>query len=110
MTTTETTMAGTNAGLEIWDGDKVRCCSCKRWERQDKGGRIRHASYCETPDLQWTAPVAAPAAETALAEKVSRNRRAIREGAISAVLSDDEIVEAVKLGLVSNSDALNRDF
>ena len=54
--------------------------------------------------------VAAAKEALELAEKVQANRRPIREGAISAVLSDDEIVEGVRRGWISNDDAMNRDF
>lgn len=37
-------------------------------------------------------------------------RRAAKAGTLSAVLSDQEIAEAVELGIVSVSEAMNRDF
>ena len=38
------------------------------------------------------------------------NSRNAKQGAISAVASDDEIVNLVRRGRVTESDAMNRDF
>lgn len=108
--------------LELWTpnpelGSKIRCRDCGRWTTLDEG-RIRHDHRCDTPEAQPAFPTAdpvtpSPTATSAyddLLRKVNRGRQAIREGAISAVLTDDEILRAVQLGLISEDDALDRDF
>ena len=86
------------------------CNDCNGWCK--KGSQIRHSRRCEFKGAQPVEePPAAVAAES-LDEKLGRAdvRQAIKQGAISAVLSDDEIAEAARLGRISDSDAQNRDF
>jgi len=87
--------------------DLTVCSCCGRWEvkgEERPKHQLRHATYCDVFDAP-AAPVAAkavsPAAITAAA----------KQGAIAAVTSgEDEIVDLVRRGYVTESDAMNRDF
>jgi hypothetical protein len=82
-------------------GTQFVCADCGRWCRD--GGKIVHSSRCDTKGAQPFAAESKPV--------VSRTaHRAIREGAISAIMSDDEIVDAVASKHVSMADAMNRDY
>lgn len=93
----------------------ARCSCCDRADKVSafNGAKI-HQSWC---DLRGTTTVrAATSAPTAtrttpVTERASTAtfRRAVREGAIGSVATDDEIVDAVRCGFVSMSDAMNRD-
>ena len=91
---------------------RFKCEDCGKWERADKGN-IVHSRSCESK-LQGNQSDSA-AAPAAAGFSAGRNLtpaeyRAVKNGAISQVMDDDEIVEAVKFGHVSVSDAMNRDF
>jgi len=85
--------------------DLTVCSCCGRWEvkgEERPKHQLRHATYCDVFDAP--VPVAAPAVSDA---KIAA---AAKQGAISAVASDDEIVNLVRRGRVTESDAMNRDF
>lgn len=100
-------------GITVDRFGNFRCVECNRFvsaSEQAVGRLIKHARHCDS-NAQAVAPAEAVAvAVDALAAKVSSGRGAIRQGAISAVLTDDEIVLARRRGLISNDDAMNRDF
>ena len=101
------TTPNTTKGIEIKDDGndckRICCVECGRWVRRDIE-RIRHASYCESK-AQPT-PLPAPAA----AGRDSYVRAVARQGAVSAVCSEEEILDRVRTGRLSMSDAMNRDF
>ena len=91
---------------------RYQCAECGKWERSDKGN-IVHSKSCESK-LQGNSAPSNQTVEQAATFAAGRNftpaeKRAIRAGSIAQVLSDREIVEAVKFGKVSLSDAMNRD-
>jgi len=73
-----------------------QCQECGAWERSDRGP-ITHSKRCDSR-AQFVAPKAAPLFVAA------------KQGAITAVASEDEILKAVRTKRISPSDALNRDF
>jgi hypothetical protein len=90
--------------------EQVVCDECGAtglWSSNN--GRIRHSKRCDSQP-QLLSRCEAPVASGELLPLTASQRLAIRDGAISAVLSDDEIVARVRRGEVSVSDAMNRDF
>ena len=87
-----------------FDGQTAcRDCGCWAWD----GDGIRHSSLCDI------APRATVTPGTKVREASSSRaqiRRLAKEGSVRSVLSDDELVDAVRCGLVSESDAMNQDF
>lgn len=98
----------------------LRCLDCRQWCRP--GQKVSHSRRC---DLHGTkAPLFAYAdapgyeAEAKAAEvepepsmvSYAQLRRHARQGTLAAVLSDDEILQARLGGLISESEAMNRDF
>lgn len=96
-------------GIEIWTvNGNPRCVACGRWCRQSEW-KIRHAGDCSTPSLQPVdaTPVAAPATSPSRDRFLRAHAKA---GDVAFVASEDELVDAVKRGAVSVSDAMNQDF
>jgi hypothetical protein len=95
-------------GLETWDGDKIRCQDCGRWEylRVIAGGKeIRHSKRCDTGTLQLKAPASVRAADGSL--------EALQEMAIRTKgngMSTEALLAAVDRGYLSVSDAMNTDY
>jgi hypothetical protein len=91
-------------GFEIWAANgSTRCCECGRWAHEGPRA-VNHAKHCDT-------------GKAAKEQKVSQSRRspaqikAIAEaGAASHLGTEDEIVGLVNSGVISASDAMNRDF
>jgi len=89
--------------VELGGREVSKCDCCCRWEEkgeQRPKWKLKHATYCdifETPAA--VAPKAVSDAAIAAAAK---------QGAISAVASDDEIVNLVRRGRVTESDAMTR--
>ncbi len=84
-----------------------RCAECSRFvspSEYEAGKAIRHANYCDSKAQPARAAVPGRTTDPRLVS------RAAHQGAISAVLSDDEIVKAVRCGDISVNDAMNRDF
>ena len=82
------------------------CSCCRRWEIQGETRakhQLKHATHCEVFD----APVATVASKPASPAAITV---ASKQGAVSAVATDDEIVNLVRRGRVTESDAMNRDF
>lgn len=80
---------------------QFRCVECDRWvASQDQ--RIKHSKSCESQ--------AQPVAEIATAKAERFPVAAVKNGAVSAVLTEDEIVKAVREKKMTVSDAMNRDF
>lgn len=74
------------------------CTDCGRWAYE--GSAIVHSSRCDHREAQ------------AVGVKVTRSRlyKATKEGYARAIYSDDEIVDAVRTGEISVSDAMNQDM
>ena len=83
----------------------VRCalCECGDYARRHDAKKS-HKSWC---DLRNVATFSNKPAPTVSASTI---QRAAREGAISSVATDDEIVDMVRTGHLSMSDAMNRDY
>lgn len=97
--------------LETAHGTVYRCEECGSTVTPSEhaaGKLIRHTRRCDSQAQPYS-----PAAATAsVADRLDQPavRAAIRQGAISAVLTDDEIVDGYRAGRISASDAMNRDF
>ncbi len=85
----------------------VRCtlCGCGDYARRHNP-KAGHKSWCDLRGVETFSDKPAPKATVS----ASTIQRAAREGAISAVATDDEIVDMVRTGHLSMSDAMNRDF
>ena len=102
----ETQQTPTTTGTETIENHgatQIRCRECGRWVRTTSE-RIRHANYCESKS-QPSCPVAAP-----VASRDAYVRAVAHQGAVSAVCSEDEILDRVRTGRLSENDAMNRDF
>jgi hypothetical protein len=120
MTTfTATTTIETSNGAETFRHDPrvevyvhnsaayVRCTLCERGDYARRHNpKAGHKSWCDLRDVETFSDKPAPKSTVS----ASTIRRAAREGAISAVATDDEIVGMVRTGHLSMSDAMNRDF
>jgi hypothetical protein len=95
-------------GITVDKFGNHRCAECERFTNRPGIVAIKHANYCDSKAQPAAAPVAATG--PSLKIKVTAGREAIRNGGVSAVLSDDEIVEAVRSKFMSVDDAMNRDF
>jgi len=100
-------------GIEISDlGNclKYACSDCGRYINQHglaNAERIRHARSCGSS----AQPYEQVAVTATVGPGLSRFERQIaRQGAISAIRTDDEIVNLVRSGQLSVDDAMNRDF
>jgi len=84
------------------------CCGRSDYARRFNDPKA-HKSFC---DLRGMMTVQSAEEAERAAAKVSRATflRAAREGAISAVATETEIRDAVRAGVISESDAMNRDF
>ncbi len=80
-----------------------RDCGCWAWD----GDGIRHNSWC---DIAPRATVIPGSNVREARPSRSQIHRLAKEGSVRAVLSDDELVDAVRMGLISESDAMNQDF
>ncbi len=79
---------------------EVLCCSdCGRWVDADSDDEIRHDKLCDWVDQAKSR-----------SSRTQDLRRAAKEGNLRSIATDDEIVEAVRCGLISESDAMNQDF
>lgn len=88
----------------------LRCLDCGAFEALAKRGAhtvIRHTRRCETPDAQIVRSVAAATVATP-GPSAAEFRRAARDG--EAGRYEGDLVGAVACGLISPSDAMNRDF
>jgi hypothetical protein len=89
---------------------RYQCEECGAWERADKAaGRLTHSRRCESRPQP-------PAAAAAIAEEVARARRAELERFARSVRRtgstrgrDEDVRECVRLGLLTESDAMNTD-
>lgn len=92
-------------GLEIWT-DKIRCCDCGRWIYVDdiSSEAIRHSSRCDTADLQVAA------VEPAVTTSRPSLRTAAKRGEVYRHYSEKDVVDVVRGGRLSVSDAMNQDF
>lgn len=105
--------------LETVNGTIYRCESCGSTLVPSEfatGKQIRHARSCATKAQPYAAapvrfaPAASPRSLSELSQVSREAREAIRNGAIGAVMTDEEIVDAYRAGLISGDDAMNRDF
>jgi len=99
----------TTTGIEIDRFGNHRCCECQRFvsaSEQERGRAIKHANHCDSKAQPAT--VTAPVVATPSRDAVLREHG--RQGTISAVASDDEIVDAYRRGAISASAAMNRDY
>lgn len=83
-------------------GTTYHCSECGRWEKESKGGVIRHANRCESQAQFVPAPIVQPANE--LSEFAADVRR-------TATAKDrtDDLVRAVRTKRLSLNDAMNTD-
>lgn len=86
------------------------CIDCGGWSHE--GQAIKHSKRCATPTAQ---PARFDEPKTPSERKAQRDAREIKrlaeQGEIAkAGLTEDEIVDAVNQGLITMSDAMNRDF
>jgi hypothetical protein len=86
------------------------CCDCGGWAYD--GQAIKHSKRCDTPTAQ---PTRFDEPKTPSERKAQRDAREIKRlaerGEIAkAGLTEDEIVAAVDLHVISVSDAMNRDY
>lgn len=94
------------AGLERRTGagaGSYRCLECRAWAHE--GQQLRHSSRCASRP-QIAPPATAPVAE----DRARALRDWAHEGTLRLHATDDEIVEAVRYGLISAGDAENQDF
>ncbi len=77
---------------------RVQCVECGKWERADNG-RVRHSKNCDSKP-QFAAPVAADALRT-FADAVRAT--SLTHG------RDSDVLDAVRKGYLSESDAMNTD-
>lgn len=105
---------------EHGEGQGVRCASCGASDPRGFGAKLRHTWLCDIHPKAFEGDVR----EHTAARKVAAWRRSIarssptaaevrhaaREGGVSAVLSDAEIVDAVHAGVIRLDDAMNRDY
>lgn len=86
---------------------KARCPDCNAWANEHQfGGRIHHGRRCEMKHLQpdWST---LPGTKASTLEIKAASKR----GEVSAwVGSEDELVHLVREGVISQDDAMNRDF
>lgn len=82
-------------------GTVHKCTECGRWEKQDKGGTIRHASYCESK----AQVEAAPLADSNGLREFGRNVRTYSQ----TKGRNADVLEAVRRGHLSVNDAMNTD-
>lgn len=90
-------------GTPFEDQTACRDCGCWAWD----GDGIRHSSRCDIAPRETIVP--GVWARTSRPRGVLIHRLA-KEGSVRSVLSDDDLVDAVRLGYVSASDAMNQDF
>ena len=97
----------------IVSDDKIRCEDCGRWVYVTQADNIRHSSRCDTPDIQPTqverpwytrSVVPQPKYEAAIL------KAAARRGDLANYATDDEVFEAVRAGLITESEAMNQDL
>lgn len=89
---------------------RYQCVECGGWERADRAnGRIVHRKRCESR-TQPPAAAAEIAAETARARRsdLERFARQVRRTGMTRG-RDADVAECVRLGLLSESDAMNTD-
>lgn len=87
------------------------CPDCGCWCKATDFA-LRHSRRCDLRGEQPPVDAVSDAreAESPAVHTVSEIKAAAVEGAISAVATDDEIVQLVSAGIVTVSDAMNRDF
>lgn len=111
-TTSETAGINTTYPYEATSPGVARhqCQECGGWERSDKaGGQIRHSKRCDSkpqPVCAVTAS-AARAEESRYADLRTFARRVRKTGLTKG--RDQDVLDAVRLGLLSESDAMNTD-
>jgi len=99
----------------------VACPDCGRNAMQGRDKFLSHRKYgCslvkEQPPRSFFFPeeaaaLAARASEVpAMGPSASQIAEAARRGDLRQILSDDEIVQAARLGLISGDEAMNQDF
>lgn len=100
-------MARRDAGnLDHWtqDGDRWTCRGCERSAKP--GEPLMHSRACDYD--RENAPVAARSEGRGLtATQVKAHGR---DGTIASVLTETEIRDAVRAGVLSVGDAMNRDY
>jgi hypothetical protein len=91
--------------LILTDDQRVVCRDCKAWEHYTANTKtIRHSRRCDTPHAQ--VQFVAEATDTkAFAKPGQFSKESPGSG-----LTSDELYDAYKRGLISQSDAMNTDF
>jgi|ERR1044071_974867 hypothetical protein len=87
-----------------------QCQECGAWERSDNnGGRLRHSKRCDSQP-QPTCAVAADAkrAEESRYADLRTFARQVRKTGMTKG-RDQDVLDAVRAGLLSESDAMNTD-
>jgi hypothetical protein len=99
--------------LELTADNRIRCTDCGRWIHVDGAqSRITHSSRCDAnaqPEIAEARPAAVVAVCSSRRVSQAEFVRAAKNGTISLVATEEEIIKAVKSGLITMSDAMNRD-
>jgi hypothetical protein len=92
---------------------KARCIECNAFATEHQfGGRITHTRHCEAKRDQpdWSEIPGSKASKVMVKHRLSEIQKRARMGEISSIAAEDEIVDLVRGGHISMSDAMNRDF
>jgi hypothetical protein len=87
-----------------------QCLECGAWERSDKaGGQLRHSKRCDSKPQPACAVAAVEqrAAEARYADLRTFARQVRKTGMTNG--RDQDVLDAVRAGLLSESDAMNTD-
>lgn len=87
-----------------------QCAECGAWERSDKGaGRLQHSKRCESRPQPATAAAAIAEESTrARRSELERFARQVRRTGLTRG-RDADVAECVRLGLLSEAQAMNTD-
>ena len=92
--------------------DRISCPDCKRFiYRNGREHAIAHSKRCdlnEQPTVEQIHTAAAPAAPAKLS--AAQLATHAKRGDLALYATHNEIVDAVKRGQISESDAMNQDF
>lgn len=94
---------------------RCSCCESSDYARRFNAAKA-HKSWCDLRGKATVAPVAAPLVATTAAPEstahgmsASELRAAAKRGDLAKYASTDEIVDAVRAGVITESDAMNSD-
>lgn len=110
-------MTTTNNGLQTTypystspEVARHQCLECGAWERSDKGaGQLRHSKRCNSrPQPESVAQFEAQRAVESRRSDLEKFARNVRRTGLTQG-RDQDVLEAVRAGLLSESDAMNTD-